>query len=398
VADILWGSLGVVEEFFGASLGEDGGRLEKVSVITPDRIIMLPIEQRRALGVALAEFQKEAPQRLADYRSSLQRSQEPVGRPTMLIRDGQRRGLAVHQTLRVMTYCRRVFVDDPVEVNDPWREMGIYSDAHLALRKLARLRPLITGGYLAFFPESLIRDFQHDEPNIVEEIARRSYEREMQRVDDEFVDEEEEWCGLLRPMSLKSYYDPILNRLATSIGLRVDAIDTTGDKYVLSYLGKSLTPVPTRLAHFDLPRLELLNPRDLAALLSSDAALAEVHYVLDNTFRNIPDGLCGDVKGAAQWIDDRLSDDFKDSVRKLKRTVRSTPAAAKIGSAGAAVGATLVAGILTASPAIALGVGAAGAAADLAGSWLHEARRHRKNEPALRVLMHLASPTAAQQP
>jgi hypothetical protein len=67
------------------------------------------------------------------------------------------------------------------------------------------------------------------------------------------------------------------------------------------------------------------------------------------------------------------------------------PDAAKIGGAAGAVGASVLAGALTASPALALGVGAAGAAADLTATWLHQWNQRNKQQPAIRVLTHLAS-------
>lgn len=149
---------------------------------------------------------------------------------------------------------------------------------------------------------------------------------------------------------LEPWWDSALDRLAASVSLGVDAMDTTGDKYVLRYLGETLTAVPTRLTSIKLPRLELLPPRELAALLSSDEILAEVRSALDNALRSVPEGLAHDPEHAAQWVDERLTGNFEAAVHRLRHSIRRLPDAAMIGGAAVSIGATVLAGAITATP------------------------------------------------
>jgi hypothetical protein len=185
--------------------------------------------------------------------------------------------------------------------------------------------------------------------------------------------------------------DSLLDRLAASVGLGVDAMDTTGDTYVLRYLGQSLTAVPTRLASVQLPRLELLPPRELAALLSSDEALAKVRSALNDALQSIPEGLARDPERAARWVGDRLAGNYEAAVRQLRHSIRRWPNAAEISVSAVGVGATVLSGVLTGGPGLVVGIGAAGAAASLTASWLLQWQQHRKQQPAIRVLTHLAA-------
>ena len=55
--DIGRGSLGVIEEFFGAELVEDNKQRSRMAtIITPEQIMRLPETRREALAVALKDF------------------------------------------------------------------------------------------------------------------------------------------------------------------------------------------------------------------------------------------------------------------------------------------------------------------------------------------------------
>lgn len=280
-------------------------------------------------------------------------------------------------------------MDDPLK---PTTVLGGYGgtpvDEYLSevLAWLAEVRPLVAGGYVTFFPPELVERLRDADTAIAEESARRGLEfrREIEEIMAEEVGGEVSWNDPPETTSL-------LDRLSTSVGLRVDAMDTTEDNYVLRYLGETLTAVPTKLASVQLPRLELLPPRELAALLSSDEVLAEVRSALDDALRSVPEGLAHDPERAARWVDERLAEKLEAAVRRLRHSIRWRPDAAKIGGGAAAVGATVLAGALIATPPIGLALGAAGTAADLTASWLYQWQRHRKQQPALRVLTHLAS-------
>jgi hypothetical protein len=274
---------------------------------------------------------------------------------------------------------------------------------------------LIAGGYIGFFPESLVKQFRRSLPAIVQEGERRVVEKEA-RAQSPLSEAEMEMLqsllpspeldrhiaasvglspdamDILRKVAWADYasgegiygtrdvlWDPALDRLAASVGLNLDAMDTTGDKYVLKYLSKDLAARSTKLTRFRLPRLDLLTPQDLAALLSSDEVLDEVGAVLDGILRKIPRGLSSDPEGATQWIDERLSGEFQEALGRLKGRLRSIPDAAKVGGNSAAVGATVYSGVLTASPTLALAFGAGGAAAgavtEIAAAWLRQRRR-----------------------
>jgi hypothetical protein len=394
--DILQGSLGVIEEFFGTELVEDDKQPSRMAQgINPERIMRLPEAQRKALGSALSALAKESATKVEDLSSLLRSGEQGDRAPTMLIGHGWpgTNWRTVDQGLRVVAYFRRVLVDDPF---DP---LGLFfghrpEETYCGLERLAKLRPLIAGGYIGFFPPSLIEHFSNlGDPDIVKESTRRAVKHEKRRWQ-QLADEG--MCGtMILQMPRSPYWDPVLDRLAASVALGLDAMDTTGDKYVLKYLGKDLTAVPTKLARFRLPRLELLSPRDLASLLSSDEVLAEVDAVLDSALRSIPDGLCGDPERAARWIDERLTYEFRGALRRLRGALRGIPDGAKLGGAGAAVGASVLAGVLTGSPDLALAVGAAGAAADVTASWLYRRQRRLKNKPAVRVLTHLSRESSA---
>jgi len=379
----LAGSIGVIEEFFDAELATDSShRAGRAAVITPARIAGLPWEQREALFSALIAHGKQPAE---DYRRALQSGQDGP-RPTMLLAWPTLGGYrTLEDGLRVVAYLGRVLVDDPLR---PGTLLGGYGrsapDERLPklLDWLAEVRPLVAGGHIMFFPEGLAEWLRDTDPAIAEENA--------QRVDEHTRELEESVGGAI------IWHDPpqsisLLDRLAASVGLAVDAMDTTGDAYVLKYLGQTLTAVPTSLASVQLPRLDQLRPRELAALLSSDEILAEVRSVLDDALRNVPEGLANNPELAADWINGRLADNLEAAVHRLRHSIRRLPDAVKIGAAAGSVGASVLSGALTASPAIALGVGAAGAAADLTASWLHQWQQHRKQQPAIRVLIHLAS-------
>lgn len=188
-------------------------------------------------------------------------------------------------------------------------------------------------------------------------------------------------------------WDAPLERLAASVGLGVDAMDTTGDQYVLQYLERNgLAAIPTRLASIQLPMLGDLPPRELVALLSSNEALAEVRKVLDNLLRRIPEGYTRDPNDAVRWFNDHLTEYLESAVVRLSHSIRQLPDAAVIGGTAGGVAATVIAGELTGSSALALGVNAAGAAASgLAASWLYQRQQNREHRSAIRVLTHLAS-------
>jgi hypothetical protein len=90
-------------------------------------------------------------------------------------------------------------------------------------------------------------------------------------------------------------------------------------------------------------------------------------------------------------VDNRLAEKLEDAVQKLRHSIRQRPNAAEIGGTAVGVGATVLAGVLTGGPGLAVGIGAAGAAASLTASWLHQWQQHRKQQPAIRVLTHLAA-------
>ena len=396
--DILQGSLGIIERFFDSELAEENNRRPRgTAVITPERIIRLPKAQRQALASAFAEFNQGSAAKVDEFRRSLRSGEGAVRRPTMLIGRGFEpiHPVILDQSLHIVAYFRRVIVDDPI-VN-PVGVLDLFlgmrqENTRRDLERLAQLRPLIVGGYIGLFPPDLAEQFEYADPYIAKEATRRTMEHEEMRRERLTA---EGMCGTSirrydEETGRRPYRDPVLDRLAASVGLGVDAMDTTGDEYVLKYLGKDLTANPTKLARFRLPRLELLPPRELAALLASNEVLAEVADALDSTLRHIPNGLCGDPELAARWIDERLADELEEALGRLRGTLRNIPDAAKVGGAGAAIGATVLAGVLTASPAAALAVGAAGAAADVTAAWLHQWRRREKNEPAMRVLTHLA--------
>jgi hypothetical protein len=408
VQGLLAGSIGVIEEFFGAELvADDSHHARRDSVITPTRIAGLPWERRAALGSALMA-PGERP--VEDYRRALQ--SEPNGtRPTMLIayptlggrypfllRDQALEGeyRTLEDGLRVVAYFGRVLVDDPLSSATIFgrdSEAAADEDLYEVLTRLAQVRPLIAGGYIAFFPPELAERLRDADPAIAKENAKRRAQednsrRELEGLWDIFS---AQVTPSMRSEALNAPWDPALDRLAASIGLGVDAMDTTGDRYVLRYLGETLTAFPTSLASVQLPRLELLPPRELAALLSSDEVLAEVRTALDEALRSVPEGLAHDPELATRWVDERLAGNFEAAVHRLRRSIRRLPDAAKIGSAAGGVGATVLAGALTASPTLALGVGAVGAAADLTASWLHQWHQHNKQQSAVRVLTHLTS-------
>jgi hypothetical protein len=113
----MWGSLGIIEEFFGAELVKDNEQRSRMAtVITPERIMQLPKVRREALASALEDFDKGSAATFEDFRSSLGSSQQGARRPTMLIgRDWLpvNPWYTVDQGLRVVAYFRRVFVDEP---------------------------------------------------------------------------------------------------------------------------------------------------------------------------------------------------------------------------------------------------------------------------------------------
>lgn len=151
---LLAGSIGVIEEFFGAELiADDSRRAHRASVITPARIAGLPWERHGALKSALMAH-GERP--VEDYRRALQ--SEPNGtRPTMLIGNEVTGVYDQYRTLedglRVVAYFGRVLVDDPLSSATSF-EMYSY-DLHEVLARLAEVRPLIAGGYITLFPREL---------------------------------------------------------------------------------------------------------------------------------------------------------------------------------------------------------------------------------------------------
>lgn len=338
----LWaGSIGIIEEFFGGELVADDSRhTRRASVITPARIVGLPRQRQAALDSALTAHTKRP---MVDYRRALE--SEPNGiRPTMLIAKEATGGYhTLKNGLRVVTYFGRVLVEDPLAKGTHfWIRLR---RLHQVLAWLAEVRPIVAGGYITFFPPGLADRLRYADPAIAKDNAQRAdrWEDARRRALDIFAA-----AGVHRDEALKQvlqlwdpqfdwilvkyardrefftkadqpWWDPVLGRLAASLSLGVDAMDTTADKFVLRYLGETLTAIPTRLASVQLPRLELLPPRELAALLSSDAVLAEVRSALDNALRSIPEGLACDPELAARWVDERLR-------RELRG--RSAPAAA----------------------------------------------------------------------
>jgi len=82
VDGLLTGSIGVIEEFFGAELVSDSSRRAgRAAVITPARIAGLPPERRETLYSALIAH---AEQPAENYRRALQ-SEPDRPRPTMLL-------------------------------------------------------------------------------------------------------------------------------------------------------------------------------------------------------------------------------------------------------------------------------------------------------------------------
>jgi len=397
---LLAGSLGVIEEFFGAELAADHSPgAGWATVITPAKIVGLPRDQCWALSDALRAHAKQVGQQVEGYRQALQRYPDGTHATMLIAREARPYFYStLVQGRRLVAYFGRVLVDDPLPPGYMRAASGgSHPFLHRILAHLAWVRPLIAGGHMGFFPPELAERLSDTDPVIIKESARRW----------------DEWVELKHRLNVvetsvilgkpgeaavdasqffaETFRDPVLNRLAASVGLGVDAMDTTGDTYVLRYLGEQLTAVPTRLASVQLPRLELLSPTELAVMLSSDEVLAEVRSALDNALRSVPEGLTHDPDLAARWVDDRLMGNLETAVQRLRISIRRLPDGAKIGGAATGVGATVLAGALTASPPLALGVGAVGAAADLTASWLHQWRRYSQKQPAIRVLTHLTS-------
>ena len=391
---LLAGSLGVIEEFFGAELAADHSPgASWATVITPAKIVGLPRDQRSALRDALHAHAQQAGQQADDYRQALQRYPDGT-RATMLIARETRPYFynTLVQGRRLVAYFGRVLVDDPLPPVFIWAG---HPFLHRILAYLAWVRPLIAGGHIGFFPPELAERLRDTDPVIIKESARRWDEwvelrHRLNVVETSVILGKPGEAAIDASQFLaETISDPVLDRLAASVGLGLDAIDTTGDTYVLRYLGEQLTAVPTRLASVQLPRLELLSPTELAVMLSSDEVLAEVRSALDNALRSVPEGLTHDPDLAARWVDDRLTGNLETAVQRLRISISRLPEGAKIAGAAAGVGATVLAGALTASPPLALGVGAVGAAADLTASWLHQWRRYSQKQPAIRVLTHL---------
>jgi len=367
MADILWGTLGVIEEFFDAELVEDSGPYaRKGRIITPRDILCLPQAERHLFVDTLQQFYEESADRV-EFCRSLQASEDYTS-PTMLIGSGD--SLAtIDKGLGVVAYFRKVLVDDPVDIAD--FRLPPPPVAHRALERLAQLRPLVAGGYITFFSDNLVEKVRNEVSDKVSGIVTEEKKR-----------------------TTEFGYHPVLDRLAASVGLGVSAMDTTGDRYVLNFLGQGLNAVPTNLSKYPLPRLDRMTPNDLAALLRSDEALVKVHALL-NSIYTIPPGCGNDPALAVEWINNRLEAELPGALCQLHHHLSQRPNPVDFGSAVTAVAATVISGVLTANPAAALAVGAAGAASNLAAAWLHRMRQHRKNAPALRVLQHLADPAPA---
>jgi hypothetical protein len=180
VHDFFAGSIGVIEEFFGAELIPDSSRRAgRADVITPARIVGFPPERRYALYSAL---QAHAEQPVEDYQRALH-SDPDAPRPTMLLDYPTLGGYrTLEQGLRVVAYFGRVLVDDPLE---PGSVLGGYGgtpfprDEYLpeVLAWLAEVRPLIASGHITFFPPELVERLRNADPAIAGESAHRVQEK-----------------------------------------------------------------------------------------------------------------------------------------------------------------------------------------------------------------------------
>jgi hypothetical protein len=176
VQGLLAGSIGVIEEFFGAELVADSSdRARRASVITPARIAGLPWEQRDALFSALIAHGEQP---VENYRRALQ--SEPSGARPMMLLDYPTLGggyRTLEHGLRVVAYLGRVLVDDPLE---PGTLLGVdAADRHLheVLAWLAEVRPLIAGGNIMFFPPELAQRLREADPAIAKESEQRTAEK-----------------------------------------------------------------------------------------------------------------------------------------------------------------------------------------------------------------------------
>lgn len=124
---------------------------------------------------------------------------------------------------------------------------------HRKLERLAELRPLIAGGYIGFFSENWAKQFRYNDPDIAEEGGFRAdgamafLELALYKSGGITITEHD------REESRDAIWPPWLDRLAASVGLGLDVMDVSEDRYVLKYLGKDLTAFPTKLDRFRFP-------------------------------------------------------------------------------------------------------------------------------------------------
>jgi len=386
----MLGSLGVIERFFDAQLVASMPRRSSASCITPNIISSLPESQLTALADRISEHL---------YSKGGSRSRSTGGWKFVLadkIFDPWRPFTA---GMRALPYIGNVMVDDPVEswkFRLPRQELSIAqdrTDIMELLHRVAKVGPLIRAGYIGLFPPSLIEQHGHNLPEIEKETLHRAAES--------FRLRHEHWartryetrmCSMMfmdAEMRRGPHREPLLEKLATSVDIGTEIVDATSDKFISKFLGSTIESQPVHtLARIGLPKLDKLEPADLASLMAGDEVLESVRNKITEILSSLPEGLNSRAE-AVEYLDKRLSDELEGLVESLNRRLRRSPSTRDIVVTAIAISASIYVGLRTNAPQDALIVGGAGAAPALASAWLNAAKIKGRNKLAMRVLKQL---------
>lgn len=348
-----WGSIGVIEEFFGASLGKN---------VTARDVRELPLEQFEVLRERLAAVTPEVDVGEAGARAW--RTDRPLSaRATLVTGHG-----SDDQVLATALYLPQIVLEDPVWQAKTARELSFY------IESLTRLRPLVASGAVVLYPPAIGWG--------ASSLSELGLVRRPQGV---WSPDVRRWADELLEVLPQGQVGEVAEAItANMVAAAAFDVDTASIGRYAPMVQTSLTTAGLRtwqLCSVVLPRFSGLSPSDVAAVREDTGLFAEFH----SAFNQVADSIPEDPDRALRQGPEIAREILTPVADGLRKRTRRSPTLADSATAVwtlAAAGVDLDTHALTAGSAMI----AAAAPIALFANWLRNGRRSSSKRSGLRIL------------
>ena len=349
-----WGSIGVIEEFFGTPLGED---------LTADVVRNLPPEQFEVLRERLAAV---VPQTDPGEAGAIAwRAQQSLSaRATLLVGNGM-----AGEVLASALYLPQIVLEDPVSRAETAKELSF------SIRTLTQLRPLVASSAVALYPASFGWDAStingrgplNTPPPAVWSPGVRRWADELLHVLPQGQIGEVAW-GISADLVAAAAFDvdaatigrwaPMVQASLTTAGLRT-----------------------WRLCNVVLPRFRGLSPRDVVTVREDTELFAEFRSAFDQVADSLPD----DPDRAQRRGPEIAREILTPVADRLRKRTRRSPTLAASATATWTLAAS---GVDLASHSLSVGDAMLATVAPVAlfANWLRNGRSGSPKRSGLRIL------------